>query len=383
MGVGVGVDGAGAQSHDDHGHGGHDHPTTTTTRPTTTTTRPTTTTTRPTTTTTRPTTTTTRPGGTTTTTRPQATTTTVRPTTTTTAPGTRPPGEKTTNIEYGPFNIPGAPDNPDGSHGHGHTGNQFQFFVQKPCTDCYVTSMQADLVYPDGRRAGWSTDAGLHHMVMFNSSWGRSDATCGGSFLGFLGERFFASGDERTPTATNDMAGYYVSWLDSWNMIYELANYNSTPQDVKIRMTYKWVPASTPGMTRVDPVWLDIDQCGDSQVAIGAGQTQQEWTWTVNRPGKLLGLGGHVHDHGIDVTVTNQTTGKQLCRSVAGYGESPLYIGHHGEAHISSMSTCQGTLTRPIDTLTNGQRVRMVSRYNAPEPVSDAMGIVIMYVARS
>jgi hypothetical protein len=220
-------------------------------------------------------------------------------------------------------------------------------------------------------------------MVMFNSSWGRSDATCGGSFLGFLGERFFASGDERTPTATNDMAGYYVSWLDSWNMIYELANYNSTPQDVKIRMTYKWVPASTPGMTRVDPVWLDIDQCGDSQVAIGAGQTQQEWTWTVNRPGKLLGLGGHVHDHGIDVTVTNQTTGKQLCRSVAGYGESPLYIGHHGEAHISSMSTCQGTLTRPIDTLTNGQRVRMVSRYNAPEPVSDAMGIVIMYVARS
>jgi hypothetical protein len=36
-----------------------------------------------------------------------------------------------------------------------------------------------------------------------------------------------------------------------------------------------------------------------------------------------------------------------------------------------------------VDTLTTGQRVKMVSNYNAPAPVPDAMGIVIMYVARA
>ena len=33
-------------------------------------------------------------------------------------------------------------------------------------------------------------------------------------------------------------------------------------------------------------------------------------------------------------------TGKLLCDSRAGYGEYGLYIGHHGEAHLSSMSIC-------------------------------------------
>jgi hypothetical protein len=353
----------------------HEHPTTTTTRPTTTTTRPTTTTTRP------GTTTTTRPG-TTTTTHGHPTTTTTRPgPTTTQMPGT--PGARTSQVRYGPFNIPAAPDNPDGTHGHAHTGNRFQWFVQKPCSDCYVTSMTADLQYPDGRRAGYSTNAQLHHMVLANWAWGRSDATCNPGSplpLGLLfGQRFFASGDERTSIRFPNGYGYRVGAGDVWNLIYELAGMEDVPQNVIINMTFEWVPASTAGMRDIEPVWLDVDQCGFSQISVPAGRSQRAYSWTVNRPGTLVAIGGHMHDGGENIAIRNDSTGQLICDSRAGYGESPLYIDHHGAGHISSMSKCEGPR---VSTLTNGQRVTMTANYNMPAAVSDQMGIVMAFVTR-
>lgn len=338
---GVGMGTSGAQS--------HDHPTTTTTQ------------------------------GTTTTTRAGTTTTTARPTTTTTAP--KPPGTQTKVVKYGPYTIPAAQPQPDGKHGHAHTGNQFQFLAEKPCSNCYITGMKANLKNADGSVAGWSTDAQLHHMVLFNSSWGRTDATCGGQFLGFLGERFFASGDERTAMPSQAGYGYFVSWLDSWTLIYELAGSKPTPQNVTIEMTYDWVPATQPGMKKLDPVWFDIVQCGLSEYSVPVGPSTRNWTWTVNRPGKVIGLGGHLHDGGVNITVKNLNTGKLQCDSRARYGETPLYIGHHGEAHISSMSTCVQQNGVPVDTITTGQRIDMVANYNATAAATDAMGIVIMYVS--
>ncbi|HZM42067.1 MAG TPA: hypothetical protein VFB94_23285, partial [Acidimicrobiales bacterium] len=71
-------------------------------------------------------------------------TTTMPPSSSTTSPPQ--PGSQTTKIRYGPYNVPGAPTNPDGTHGHAHTGNRFQFFIRKPCTNCYLTGITANLV---------------------------------------------------------------------------------------------------------------------------------------------------------------------------------------------------------------------------------------------
>src|SRR5262245_1969270 len=123
-------------------------------------------------------------------------TTTMPPSSSTTSPPQ--PGSQTSKIRYGPYSVPAAPVNPDGTHAHAHTGNRFSFFIRKPCTNCYVTGMTANLVYQDGRTAGWSTDAQLHHMVMLAQGGGKTDATCAVSLFGLLGQRFFASCDERT-----------------------------------------------------------------------------------------------------------------------------------------------------------------------------------------
>jgi hypothetical protein len=242
--------------------------------------------------------------------------------------------------------------------------------------------MQADLVYADGRRAGYNTNAQLHHMVLANWSWGRSDATCNIGYpfpLGLMfGQRFFASGDERTRIYFPAGYGYRVDAFDTWNLIYELAGMTAEPQNVYIKMSYDYVPASTPGMKNVEPIWFDVAQCGFSEISRPAGRSQASWAWNVNRPGRIVAIGGHLHDGGENIAIRNDTTGQLICDSRAGYGESPLYVDHHGEGHISSMSACIGP---EVATVANGQRVTQTANYNMPEAVDDQMGITMAFVA--
>lgn len=315
--------------------------------------------------------------GSTTTTKAPTTTTTKAPTTTTTAAPAPPPGSSVKKMNYGPYTVPAAPLMPDGKHGHYHSGNLFQFWLAPPCQDCYITGMQANLKFADGRVASYDTNVVLHHMVLF--AGGKWDATCGLSFLGFLGERFFAAGAEKTPVVFPAGYGYKINPGELWNMIYELASTSKVQETVNIEMTYYYAPASA-NLKPVRPVWLDIDQCGDSEYSVPAGASSKTWDWWVNVPGKLLGIGGHLHDGGVNISAVNQNTGQTLCNSVAKYGESAAFIDHHGAPHLSSMSTCIGTATKPVATLQWGQVVRIHSNYNLTAAANDVMGIMIAYI---
>ncbi|HEY8546680.1 MAG TPA: hypothetical protein VIL36_16585 [Acidimicrobiales bacterium] len=312
------------------------------------------------------------------------------PTTSTTAPsGPAPtippppdnPNQRTTVIKYGPYQQQAAVPKPDGSHGHWHSGNQFAFGVQKPCTNCYITGMVADLVYPDGTQAGYSTGSQLHHMVLFNQDAGREDATCHAGIpfpLGLLfGQRFFASGDERTPVFAPPGYGYYVGSGANWNLIWDLAGMSRVPKTVYYQVTYHWVPAPA-DITNLEPVWFDVAQCGFSTFTAMPGRSSHSWSWTVNRPGNVIGIGGHGHDGTINIVVKNDSTGQVICDSRAGYGESPLYIDpEHGDAHISSMSTC---ISPNGPAVQNGQRVTMTANYDMAKQDDGQMGIVLAYI---
>ena len=314
--------------------------------------------------------------------------TTVPPTTPTTqAPptGPRPAGERTSVLRYGPVTLPTPPPAPDGKHGHSMTGNQFMFNLQKPCNDCYITGMKADLVNTSGQIVGIKDNVMLHHMVLMNQNDGRQDATCQWGVPvplgGLFGQRFFAAGDERTPVIAQAGYGYYVG-NGAFNMIYDLMSMSTKPETVSMQMTWMWVPASqASSFKKLEPVWFDVDQCGDSEVSVPAGQSTKSWTWTVNRPGKIIGIGGHIHGGGTNVDIRNESTGQLICNSVAGYGETPLYIDHHGERWLSSMSTC-GVARQPNFSvpISSGQRITMTGHYNMEEAVTDQMAIAIAYV---
>jgi hypothetical protein len=311
------------------------------------------------------------------------------PTTSTTqAPpiGPRPAAERTSVIRYAPVTLPTPPPMPDGKHGHSMTGNQFMFGLQKPCNDCYITGMQADLVNTSGQVVGVKDNVMLHHTVLMNAGEGRTDATCqwGLPFPlgGLFGQRFFASGDERTPFIVQPGYGYYVG-NGTFNMIYDLMSMSTKPETVAIQMKWQWIPAAQAGsIAKIEPVWFDVDQCGDSEVAVPAGPSTKSWTWTVNRPGKLVGIGGHIHNGGINVDIRNDTTGQQICNSVAGYGQTPLYVDHHGEPWLSSMSICGGERQPNFAVpITTGQRITMTGHYDMEELDDHQMAIAIAYVA--
>jgi Stress up-regulated Nod 19 len=271
----------------------------------------------------------------------------------------------TKTVRYGPFTIPAATSDTDPGMIH----NKLLFGVARPCVDCYITSFKPDLVYGDGTTANMDSGPMLHHAV-FTSQW-RPDATCAGSWLGLAGERFFGSGNERTAIKFPAGYGYRVRYYDSWNLLVDLMNH-STEQSttVYVQVTYTIRP-SWESVARLKPVWLDIDQCGDSEYSIPAGYSDTHWDWKVNVPGKVVAMFGHVHGHGIAVEATNDSRGgASICRSVATLDPMDVHS-------VLAMSTCTGD---PLATIRQGDIVRLHSEYNSTHPANDVMGIMLGYI---
>src|SRR3990172_7944066 len=84
-----------------------------------------------------------------------------------------------TTMDYGPFTVAAASDY--------QTPPPGIMSILPPCTNCYITRMEPDLVYsPGGSNANFDTNIMMHHIVMFNSTV--PDATCYGTFpLGLAG----------------------------------------------------------------------------------------------------------------------------------------------------------------------------------------------------
>jgi hypothetical protein len=289
----------------------------------------------------------------------------------------------TKTIEYGPYTIPAGNGDPHDHENMGHLENVIATNVAKPCTDCTLIAITPDLVYTNGTKATVSGGPMLHHAMFAAQSSGKSDVTCAGKGPGLLGERFFASGDERTVVDLTSVSyGYKVNKTETWNMVYDLMNWETTSKTVKIKMTYKYATGSdATSRAALRPVWLDQAQCTlDSLISVPIGFSDTHYDWKATIGGKLIAAAGHIHDHGVNDELTNESTGGTLlCNSVAGYG-GPGYETPDGRKHVSSMSVCLGN---PIATITKGQTLRLHTIYNVPEghpEIDDAMGIMIAYI---
>jgi hypothetical protein len=327
------------------------------------------------------------PVTTTTTVAPPVTTapTTAPPTTappTTAPPGTgTPPGVQKTVVRYGPYNVPAA-----AGAEMGMLENKIQGNAAKPCTaDCYLTGMQAALVSADGTPLNVAQGLWLHHMVMFNGA--KQDLTCPGKGPGLLGQRFFSSGNERTPTRAGGMYGYPQGAADKWTLLYDLMNMTDQAKSVYITVTYEHVPLATAGMKPITPLWFDINQCGNSERPAKTGQYSYPYSLTSQWTGKLLGIAGHLHDGGTDVVISQN--GQVVCDSKATYGGDPNYIeganSKHmpGMGHISKMGLCQGTPAAPVATIHPGDKLDLVANYDSNAHMQmgthPVMGIAIGY----
>lgn len=265
-------------------------------------------------------------------------------------------------VTYGPF-----PTMPSMGH-HGGGGNVGRVDLEKPCEDCSLVGMIPELREADGSRANFDTGAMLHHVVFFNLN--ADDATCPNR-----PQRFFASGNERTPTLLPRGYGYNVSADDDWSLSTHLMNMSDQPKDLSIEVTFYYVKDAS-ALEGVKPFWLDINNCRNSEYETPAGTHTEARDFTVSpeMAGNLVSIGGHLHDHGTRIDLENVASGERICRSRAGYGRDPSY-----EGHIESMSGCLGRVAR----LEAGDNLRILSSYEAPETLHDVMGIMVGYVAPS
>lgn len=270
-------------------------------------------------------------------------------------------------VRYGPFTIPAS--SMPGDHETAAHLNRLFTGVQKPCTNCSITSFAPKVTYADRSEANWNTDVMLHHAVWSSSA--RSDLTCPG-----LPERFFASGNERTPILMPAGYGYRVDSGDNWNLLVDLMNMSGEPQTVYIDVVFGFGSATDQSVT---PVWLDIDNCSDSEYTIPAGPSDTHRDFRAPWDGKIVSMGGHLHDGGVFTETTNETTGQSICKSTAGYGTKPAYQGH-----IESMTLCVGDQTGvPIGTFANNDLLRLHSVYDSPTTQNDVMGIMLGYAVRT
>ncbi len=279
--------------------------------------------------------------------------------------GDIPAGVQETLVRYGPFVLPPAGQGGDADH-----ANVFLPNAPKPCEDCFIVRAEPDLVYDDGTPANLDTGLMLHHALFFNN--GRRDTTCGPDpFFGRFGERFLASGNERTVKDFPDGYGYHLG-RDPVTGVFHIMNHSEETKTVFFTFKIDWLPGSTAGVRPVTPVWLDVANCRTSEYQVPAGPTTTHWTWPSTITGRVVGTGGHVHTGGERISVTNQTTGQRICTSWAGYGTKAAYMGS-----IETMSYCSWD---SLGIVRKGDTLDLESVYDSAEAMNDAMGIMVMHV---
>lgn len=270
--------------------------------------------------------------------------------------------ETSSVVRIGPFVLPPAPA------GEVPHVNQVLPNIPKPCEDCYITAIEPRLVTADGKRADMSSGVMLHHFVVAETAG--TDVTCGRNGIGAMGRRLFASGDERTPIRLPDGFGFQVQ-PGPWAGLIELMNSSSMPQVVFFEANVAHIPASTPGVKTVTPVWLDVNNCATSEYAVPAGKSATEWSWVSSLTGRVVAAGGHVHAGGVGLTLDNTSTHQRICASRAGYGDGAM------AGMVTSMSTCSWD---SLGALRTGDKLTMTSLYDTAEAQNDVMGIMLLAV---
>jgi hypothetical protein len=167
--------------------------------------------------------------------------------------------------------------------------------------------------------------------------------------------------------------GYRVDAGDRWNLLVEAMNMSREAQTVYVDLVVIYRTGA--GTQAVTPAWWDIGLCGGSRYTIPAGLSNVNRTFSAPFNGKLVAIAGHQHDDGVYMELQNQTQGRVLCKSVAGYGTKPSYDGH-----LESMSRCQGN---PLATFKQGDALRMYSVYASDTVQNDVMGIMLGYTVPS
>lgn len=265
------------------------------------------------------------------------------------------PAAHVLTVELGPLNLP--------AHTAHDKAEQVPPRTLEIPFDGWITAYHPALVTPGGAPIPGRL---LHHVAFWNTN--RADFLCPNK-----DEHIFGAGGEMNDWPALPGFGYRVHKGDRIRITTMFHNPTDTdyPQTtLRVKIEYAAVEAN---LKSVYPAWFDAKQCGESDFALQASGTKVTGDLAVNYSGRLLGVGGHMHDYGESLRLLLP----KIDAPAASIADLQAKLDDQG--HIQSMPIVM-FLDRGGYPLARGQKVRVTGQYGKPRtPNADGMAIVVGY----
>ena len=203
----------------------------------------------------------------------------------------------------------------------------------------------------------------LHHVAFWNTR--RSDFLCPNKE-----EHIFGAGGEMNDWPALPGFGYRVHKGDQirvTTMFHNPTDESYPSAWLVVRMEYQPAPAN---LKSVYPAWFDVKKCGDSSFPVQSGGMSLNASIPLNFSGRLLGVGGHMHDYGEQLVLSDTTRGKEIAN---------LHSTLDEQGRIQHMPIAV-FIDRGGFPLKKGDEVAVQAKYASPrEPNAEGMAIVVGY----
>jgi hypothetical protein len=193
----------------------------------------------------------------------------------------------------------------------------------------------------------------MHHMIMVNFDRRQ--------LLYAALERLAGAGSETddasvpktigVPLSRGTNLGFYIMW------------HNETGKDldaVYLKYTMLWMPTNqNPRPVTSLPIYMDVNLTvgGSNMFDAPPGRSTKSYEFTLPVGGRLLGVGGHLHDYGSFVRLEDAETGRELARVVA---------RRDSAGHVLGVSRKLFGVSGEGLKLVGGHRYRVVGVYDNP-----------------
>ncbi|HXJ91668.1 MAG TPA: hypothetical protein VMT20_02160 [Terriglobia bacterium] len=208
----------------------------------------------------------------------------------------------------------------------------------------------------------------LHHVAVYDTD--HANFLCRGE-----PEHIFGAGGELADWPAIPGLGYRVRQGEK--ILISTMFHNDTaicyPQTyLEIEIEYQPLTTVGPELLGVRPVWFDVKECGNSSYDLKPGRNVTSGEFTLDSSGRLMGLGGHLHDYGEELTLEDDTTHRQIAH---------LEAKLDAEGHLISIPVVQFTQERGLP-LAKGDVMKVTAVYDNPTRKylpDSAMGIMVGY----
>ena len=201
-------------------------------------------------------------------------------------------------ISVGPVDIPAATP-------YTHHGNEAYHAFRWPVSG-WMRGYRVDLLDSAGRQLSREL---LHHAGMANLDRRQ--------IVYPIAERLFAAARETTPVRLPGSVGLPLAADQRMVLYYALVNPGPTAvTGARLEVRIAWTDAGERGLTSILPFYANAKAPDGRTISfdIPPGRSTMSSEITIPVDGWLRALGGHLHDHGVELRLEDAETGKVLAR---------------------------------------------------------------------